>query len=104
MAPTASCSSCVVAFSGLQMVLEQGEVVPYRDLRVNDERLLHHSMAQQFLELSSQGVALKRGVPGQTIGQTLFVSIKKCGGNDVVLADCLGYLQERMGGKVFAES
>jgi hypothetical protein len=45
-------------------------------------------------------VALKRGVPGQPIGQTLFLSINKRGGNDVVLADCLGYLQEQMGGEV----
>jgi hypothetical protein len=34
------------------------------------------SMGQQFIELSSQGVFLKRG------------------GNDVVLADCFDYLQE----------
>jgi hypothetical protein len=43
---TASCSSClvadqqcwgcVVAFREHQMVLEQGELVPYRDWRVND--------------------------------------------------------------------
>ena len=142
---------CVVAFRGRQMVLEQGEVVPYRDWRVNDERLLqpslltvptgkdgicyrlsqlywrvrdveralaiaghaddlwfkthtlltatpsvllHHSMGQQFIELSSHGVSLKRGVPGQPIGQTLFLSINKRGGNDVVLADCFDYLQE----------
>jgi hypothetical protein len=52
------------------------------------------------VELSSQGVALKRGVPGQPIGQTLFLSINKRGGNDVVLADCLGYLQEQMGGEL----
>jgi hypothetical protein len=43
-------------------------------------------------------------VPGQPIGQTLFLSINKRGDNDVVLADCLGYLQGQMGGKVFAES
>lgn len=141
---------CVVAFRGRQMVLEEGEVVPYRDWRVNDERLLqpslltvptgkdgicyrlsqldwrvrdveralaiaghaddlwfkthtlltetpsvllHHSMSQQFVELSSEGVALKRGVPGQPIGQTLFLSINKRGGNDVVLDDCLRYLE-----------
>ena len=141
---------------GRQMVLEDGEVVPYRDWRVNDERLLqpslltvptgkdgicyrlsqldwrvrdveralaiaghaddlwfkthtlltetpslllHHNMSQQFVELSSQGVALKRGVPGQLIGQTLFLSINKRGGNDVVFADCLNYLRQQMGGE-----
>ena len=51
-------------------------------------------MGQQFIELSSQGVSLKRGVLGQPIGQTLFLSINKRGGNDVVLADCFDYLQE----------
>jgi hypothetical protein len=143
---------CVVAFRGRQMVLEQGEVAPYRDWRVNDERLLrpslltvptgkdgicyrfsqldwrvrdvqqalaiaghaddlwfkthtlltatpslllHHSMAQQFIELSSVGLPLKRGVPGQPIGQTLFLSINKRGGNDMVLRECLGYLQKK---------
>jgi hypothetical protein len=35
---------CVVAFRGRQMVLEEGEVVPYRDWRVNDERLLQPSL------------------------------------------------------------
>lgn len=140
---------CVVAFRGRQMVLDQGDVMPYRDWRVNDERLLHpslltvptgkdgicyrlsqldfrvrdvekalkiaghaddlwfkthtlltstpstllhYSMGQQFVELGSQGMALKRGVPGQPIGQTLFLSINKRGGNDLVLRNCLGYL------------
>jgi hypothetical protein len=49
------------------------------------------------VELSSQGVALKRGVPGQPIGQTLFLSINKRGGNDVVVQACLGYLRQRAG-------
>ena len=146
---------CVVAFRGRQMVLEEGEVRPYRDWRVNDERLLqpslltvptgkdgicyrlsqldwrvrdveralaiaghaddlwfkthtlltdtpsvllHHSMAQQFCELSNKGEAIKRGVPGQPIGQTLFLSINKRGGNDSVLADCLVYFKSRSEG------
>jgi hypothetical protein len=42
-------------------------------------------------------VALKRGVSGQPIGQTLFLTINKRIGNDVVLADFLGYLQEQLG-------
>ena len=134
---------CVVAFRGRQMLLESGEVLPYRDWRVNDLRLLepslltvptgkdgicyrlsqldwrvwdveraltiaghaddlwfkthtlltntpsvllHHSMSQQFTELSAQGIALTRGVPGQPIGQTLFLSINKRGGNDCIAA------------------
>ena len=150
---------CVVVFRGRQMVLEQGEVVPYRDWRVNDERLLqpslltvptgkdgiayrlsqldwrvrdveralviaghaddlwfkthtlltgtpsvllHHGMGQQFIELSSKGLALKRGVPGQPIGQTLFLSINKRGGNDAVLTDCIAYLQAEMGGELWS--
>jgi hypothetical protein len=52
-------------------------------------------MAQQFIELSSVGLPLKRGVPGQPIGQTLFLSINKRGGNDMVLRECLGYLQKK---------
>lgn len=145
---------CVVAFRGRQIVLDQGEVLPYREWRVNDERLLrpslltvptgkdgicyrlsqldyrvrdvrkalkiaghaddlwfkvhtlltstssvllHHSMTQQFVELGCLGNALKRGVPGQPIGQTLFLSINKRGGNDLVFQECLGYLQQCTG-------
>ena len=147
---------CVVAFRGRQMVLAEGKVLPYRDWRVNDQRLLqpslltvptgkdgicyrlsqldwrvgdveqalaiaghaddlwfkthtlltgtpsvllHHSMGQQFIELSSMGAVIKRGVPGQPIGQTLFLSINKRGGNDTVLRDCLAYLQQQIGGE-----
>ncbi len=58
--------------------------------------LLHHTMEQQFTELSSAGLALKRGVPGQPIGETLFLSINKRGGNDAVLAACLRYVQQQL--------
>jgi hypothetical protein len=54
-------------------------------------------MGQQFVELGSQGVALRRGVPGQPIGQTLFLSINKRGGNDLVVQACLGYLCQNAG-------
>ncbi|TVS07580.1 MAG: hypothetical protein EA413_00770 [Cyanobium sp. PLM2.Bin73] len=64
--------------------------------------LLHHSMGQQFIELSSKGLSLQRGVRGQPIGQTLFLSINKRGGNDAVLADCLAYLQAQMGGELWS--
>jgi hypothetical protein len=141
--------ACVVAFRGRQMILDQGEVAPYREWRVNDLRLLepslltvptgkdgicyrlsqldcrvldveqalriadhaddlwfkahtlltgtpsvllHHKIDQQFVELTSTGVAIKRGIPGQMTGQSLFLSINKRGGNDRVLANCFAYL------------
>lgn len=63
--------------------------------------LLHHSMGQQFIELSNKGVSLQRGVRGQPIGNTLFLTLNKRGGNDAVLTNCLGYLQEQLGGELW---
>ncbi|MFO8236947.1 MAG: hypothetical protein R6U00_01575 [Prochlorococcaceae cyanobacterium] len=63
--------------------------------------LLHHSLEQEFTELTPEGRPVVKGQPEMGPGRSLFLSINKRGGNDLVLERCLDYLR-RLSGEAVA--
>jgi len=59
--------------------------------------LLHHSLEQEFTELTPEGQPVVKGQPELGPGRSLFLSINKRGGNDLVLERCLAYLRQLSG-------
>ncbi|MGL6134310.1 MAG: glycosyltransferase family A protein, partial [Prochlorococcaceae cyanobacterium] len=59
--------------------------------------LLHHSLEQEFTELTPEGQPVVKGQPEMGPGRSLFLSINKRGGNDLVLERCLGYVRQLSG-------
>jgi hypothetical protein len=58
--------------------------------------LLHHSLAQEFPELRADGQPVAKGAEPEPL-RSLFLTVNKRGGNDLVLERCLAYLGERSG-------
>ncbi|MGB5136779.1 MAG: hypothetical protein WBN89_16595 [Prochlorococcaceae cyanobacterium] len=58
--------------------------------------LLHHSLAQEFPELRADGQPVLKGAEPEPL-RSLFLTVNKRGGNDLVLERCLAYLRERSG-------
>lgn len=58
--------------------------------------LLHHSLSQEFPELRGDGEPVQKGAESEPL-RSLFLTVNKRGGNDLVLERCLDYLRERSG-------
>jgi hypothetical protein len=58
--------------------------------------LLHHSLSQEFPELRADGEPVEKGAEPEPL-RSLFLTVNKRGGNDLVLERCLRYLRETSG-------